>query len=359
MKMLGAMEARKLPSALAMADRIDWHCPAHAAPLQAAGDRLVCPEGDSYPVRDGIPRFVDDAGYAAAFGAQWNAWRRTQLDSHTGVPLSRDRARRCLGDEAWEALPGANVLEVGCGAGRFTEVLLDRGADVTSLDLSSAVDANAGNFPVGERGHRIAQADVRALPFAPRAFDVVFCLGVVQHTPDTEETLAALYAQVRPGGWMTVDHYTYRAAWFLSTQPAVRRVMTRMPPGRTVPLTERMVDRVWPVHSRLRRGRKLLERVSPVQTYFDMFPELDDEHQRGWAVLDTHDALTDRYKRFRTRGQLERALVALGAEGVECWRGGNGVEARCRRPLPDADAEPRTSAAAANVAAASTMNAAE
>jgi SAM-dependent methyltransferase len=345
-----------------MADATNWHCPAHAAPLDERGDELVCPHGDAYPVRGGIPRFVDDAGYAAAFGAQWNAWRRTQLDSYTGVPLSRDRARRCLGDDGWSALRGANVLEVGCGAGRFTEVLLDQGANVTSVDLSSAVDANAGNFPPGER-HRIAQADVRALPFAPRSFDVVFCLGVIQHTPNSEETLAALYAQVKPGGRLAVDHYTYRAAWFLSTQPLVRRVMTRMPPERTVPLTERMVDRLWPLHSKLRRGRKVVERVSPVQTYFDLFPDLDDEQQRAWAVLDTHDALTDRYKWFRTRGQLERALLALGAEDVACWRGGNGVEGRARRPLPSAESSAAVASAASRAAAmpaaASTMNAAE
>jgi SAM-dependent methyltransferase len=336
-----------------------WHCPAHALPLEADGDLLRCPEGDAHPVRDGIPRFVTSSGYAAAFGAQWNAFRRTQLDSFTGVPISRDRVRRCLGDDGWAALGGAEVLEVGCGAGRFTEVLLDAGARVTSVDLSEAVDANAKNFPVSER-HRIAQADVRQLPFAPRSFDVVFCLGVVQHTPDPEETLAALYAQVKPGGLLTVDHYTYRAAWFLSTQPVVRRVLVRMPPERTVPLVERMVDRLWPLHSRLRGARKLVERISPVQTYFDDFPELAEEHQRGWAILDTHDALTDRYKWFRTRAQVERALLALGAQDVACWRGGNGVEARARRPLPAAPGlRGEASRAAANAVAASTMNTAE
>src|SRR4051794_2522394 len=117
-----------------------WHCPAHALPLEADGDRLRCPGGDSFPVRDGIPRFVESSGYAAAFGAQWNAYRRTQLDSFTGVPASRDRARRIVGDETWARLPELRVLEVGCGAGRFTEVLLAAGADVTSVDLSEAVD---------------------------------------------------------------------------------------------------------------------------------------------------------------------------------------------------------------------------
>src|SRR5688572_9064622 len=38
-----------------------------------------------------IPRFVPAENYASSFGFQWNKFRRTQLDSHTGLPLSRER----------------------------------------------------------------------------------------------------------------------------------------------------------------------------------------------------------------------------------------------------------------------------
>jgi SAM-dependent methyltransferase len=47
-----------------------------------------------------------------------------------------------MGDELFSSLAGKHVLEAGCGAGRFTEVLLKAGAYVTSIDLSSAVEAN-------------------------------------------------------------------------------------------------------------------------------------------------------------------------------------------------------------------------
>jgi 2-polyprenyl-3-methyl-5-hydroxy-6-metoxy-1,4-benzoquinol methylase len=98
------------------------------------------------------------------------------------------------------------VLEAGCGAGRFTEVLLKRGASVTSIDLTDAVAANQENFPQSEH-HRIAQADILRLPFSPKQFDAVFCLRVIQHTPSPEAAIAALYDQVRPGGLLVIDHY--------------------------------------------------------------------------------------------------------------------------------------------------------
>ena len=99
--------------------------------------------------RNGIPRFVADDGYAESFGEQWNRWRRVQLDSVTGKPLSR--ARLFEGTRWPEDLAGETVLEVGCGAGRFTEVLLDAGAEVWAVDASSAVDAARANLGEHER----------------------------------------------------------------------------------------------------------------------------------------------------------------------------------------------------------------
>jgi hypothetical protein len=96
--------------------------------------------------------------------------------------------------------------------------------------------------------------------------------------------------------------------------------------------TEALVRWLWPLHTKARRYRTLINRVSPVVTYFKLFPELSDEHQSAWALLDTHDSLTDWYKRFRTGRSIERTLRSLGACEIEVWRGGNGVEARARRP---------------------------
>src|SRR5687768_15402364 len=90
---------------------------------QEAGTTLVCRGcAAAYPVVNGVIRFVDREHYAGSFGLQWNAHRRTQLDSFTGLPLSRGRLFQVTG---WRAeLSGQTILEAGSGAGRFTEVLV-------------------------------------------------------------------------------------------------------------------------------------------------------------------------------------------------------------------------------------------
>ena len=156
-------------------------------------------------MRGGIPRFVPDDGYAESFGEQWARWRRVQLDSVTGKPLSRDRLASGTG---WslDDLRGETVLEAGCGAGRFTEVLAATGAEVWAVDASGAVDA-AAETVAGFDNVRLAQADLFDLPFAAGSFDRVLCYGVLQHTPDPQAAFLAVAAQVRPGGLLAADVY--------------------------------------------------------------------------------------------------------------------------------------------------------
>jgi 2-polyprenyl-3-methyl-5-hydroxy-6-metoxy-1,4-benzoquinol methylase len=304
---------------------------------------LACGRGCAVPVVDGIPRFVATEGYAAAFGRQWLAHPRTQLDSETGVPISRTRLERCLG-RPLSALAGLSVLEAGCGAGRFTEVLLQAGARVFACDLSRAVEANrdnCGRFP----GHFVGQADLLRLPAADGAFDVVLCLGVVQHTPDPERTIRALSAKVKPGGWLVIDHYRTprgpaRVALQVTPRALLRHALVRLPPRAAMAASSAITAALLPVHRALwrpgraaRAARRALRAVSPVLDYYDRHPELGPARLADWARLDTHDALTDRYKHFRSAAQIEGALAAAGLVDVAVAEAGNGVEARARRPV--------------------------
>jgi SAM-dependent methyltransferase len=297
-------------------------------------DTLIC--GDEIiPILDGIPRFVNDKSYASLFGYQWKQYRKTQLDSYTGTSISRKRLERCLGDELSKNLAGKLVLEAGCGAGRFTEILLEKKAVLVSSDISTAVEANKANFPVTNH-HQVIQADINDMPFENGTFDVVICMGVIQHTPDSEKTIKNLYELVKAGGCLIIDHYTLSRSSLFRLATIYRWFLKRKPADKTIPYTRRLVKRYLPLHKKFANNKiasVLLNRISPVISYYRAFPELSDEHQEQWALLDTHDSLTDWYKRFRTKGSILRTLQKLGAANIWCNYGGNGVEARCKKPL--------------------------
>lgn len=317
-----------------LVDKINFQCTDHESTLSRSTRSLHCEKGCDFPISHGIPRFVPFDNYSAAFGEQWKRYRQTQLDSYTKAPLSENRIRQSLGEELWNGLEGKQVLEAGCGAGRFTEILLKQGAIVTSVDMSDAVVANQENFPQDDK-HRIAQADIFKLPFAPQQYDIVICLGVIQHTPNSEAAIAELYKHVKPGGWLVIDHYRYLVGYYLRTAPIFRMFMRKMPYNKTIKFTERMVNSLLPLHKAVRRFRPaqtLLSRVSPLVVYYQAHPQFNDELQQEWSLLDTHDSLTDFYKRFRTKGQIAATLRSLKLKDIWCEYGGNGVEARGRRP---------------------------
>jgi SAM-dependent methyltransferase len=288
------------------------------------------------PVVGRIPRFEDSGNYAAAFGLQWNAFRKTQLDSHTGTTISRDRLVRAVGGTL-DVVAGKSVLEVGCGAGRFTELLLAADARVFACDLSSAVEANYANcheWPA----YFVCQADARAVPVVPNSFDFVICLGVIQHTPSPEETIAALTRYLKPGGTLVIDHYARKYPPNLARR-ALRRLLLRLPRSVAKSLSLNLSRALLPVH-RLgwnnKRGRwrlrRQLQRFSPLFDYYEAYPELGEKLLAEWALLDTHDTLTDYYKHLRSVEEIEACLRSCGLVELEVYYGGNGVEARARMP---------------------------
>lgn len=106
-------------------------------------------------------------------------------------------------------LAGKRLLDAGCGTGRRLRQVMGAervaGADLTWEMLASGRAAE-GVQPA------LAAADVRALPFAAQAFDVVWCRLVVGHLP----SLAAVYGELarvcKPGGTVVVTDFHPEAA---------------------------------------------------------------------------------------------------------------------------------------------------
>ncbi|HVC02265.1 MAG TPA: class I SAM-dependent methyltransferase [Steroidobacteraceae bacterium] len=319
-------------------------CPFDHSQLDATHEReLRCRSGHAFAIRGGIPRLLkDEENYAEAFGKQWIEYRVTQLDSYTGTQISKDRLRKCLGEALWRTLcerGKIEILESGCGAGRFTEVLLQfPGASVTSTDLSSAVEPNKDNCPLSDR-HRVIQCDINHLPFPPEQYDIVICLGVVQHTKSPERTISDLYSQVKPGGWLIIDHYTHTLSYYTKfSELALRPILKRLSPARGIALTKALTRIFFPLHKAVRNVKALqmvLSRFSPLLTYYHLFPQLGDKLQYEWAELDTHDSLTDYYKHLRSQRAIRTQLQRLGSTNLWIDRGVNGVEARCQKPPRD------------------------
>jgi SAM-dependent methyltransferase len=74
-------------------------------------------------------------------------------------------------------LPGARILDAGCGHGRHAVPLARAGYNVVGLDASRTLLAAAGRGLRGARRPRFVCGSYARLPFEPGSFDAVMCLG--------------------------------------------------------------------------------------------------------------------------------------------------------------------------------------
>ncbi len=114
----------------------------------------------------------------------WGLWR---------IPESRLQA---LGDPK-----GRDILELGCGAARWSVALARKGARAVGLDLSSAQLAHAARLlRRSDQRVRLVRGDAERLPFRRATFDVVFCDWGAMTFADPCRTVPEAARVLRPGG---------------------------------------------------------------------------------------------------------------------------------------------------------------
>lgn len=284
--------------------------------------------GARFPIQNAIPRFVPAENYAISFGYQWNLHTRTQLDSFTGLPISR---KRVFSASRWpERLEGQTILEAGSGAGRFTEILIQTGAELFSFDYSSAVDANAANNGGKENLH-LFQADIFRIPLPNSSFDKVLCLGVLQHTPDPERAFKCLAEMVRPEGELVIDIYSKTLVSVMRWKYLLRPITVRIPQKVLYKAISSIVPFLIPVSRILRRlAGRFGARLLPIIEYSHL--GLSPELNRQWAILDTFDMYSPIHDHPRSISTVRKWFDEVGFESVSVDYGPNGIVARGCRP---------------------------
>jgi len=288
-------------------------------PLRAAGAALEDDEGTRFPIIGGIPRFCEVDNYTSSFGRQWNKFQATQIDRE-GIDGEPSRIR-FLAETGWTAgeLQNLDILEVGSGAGRFSRVVLEStSANLFSVDYSTAVEANwRNNGAIAPDRFQLSQASIYEMPFPDDRFDKVFCLGVLQHTPDFEASVRALVRKAKPGGEIVVDFYPIRGFWTkLNAKYLLRPFTKRMNQERLLGLIDRNADRLIGASRLLQRsGLGVLRRFLPVVDIQGTMPPGQSRDQlREWVVLDTFDMFSPAFDNPQRIDAVARMFERAGAE---------------------------------------------
>lgn len=215
--------------------------------IEVDSGALVCAEGHSFPIVDGVPRVVGDRATTASgdpavqaqavrsiqasFSHEWKHFNYEE-DRTWGDQSAAQRAQDFLRMVHLPpaALQGRIVLDAGCGNGALSRELNKYGCEVVAADLSDGVVHGYRHFArVGNDRTHFVQANLMHPPFRTEAFDVVFCAGVLHHTPDTRRSFETVARCVAPGGTMFVWLYWEVPGLKYRLSRLIRRILCRLP----------------------------------------------------------------------------------------------------------------------------------
>ncbi|MFM0035121.1 class I SAM-dependent methyltransferase [Paraburkholderia strydomiana] len=131
---------------------------------------------------------------ADAFGSTAAAYLTSQTHA-TGADLP-------MLAESIAAMPGATVLDMGCGAGHASFAVAPHAKDVVAYDIAPPMLATV-NGAAKERGLaniRTQQGAAETLPFDDHSFDWVISRMSAHHWHDVPAALAEVRRVLKPGG---------------------------------------------------------------------------------------------------------------------------------------------------------------
>lgn len=104
--------------------------------------------------------------------------------------------------------PGLAWVDVGCGNGAFTEVIVERSqpSKVEGVDPSNGQITYASTRPGAKSAH-FQVGDAMALPFPDKSFDMAVMALVIFFVPEPAKGLSEMVRVTRPGG--TIAAYAW------------------------------------------------------------------------------------------------------------------------------------------------------
>lgn len=313
----------------------------------------------SYPVVNFIPRLMTDRrNYSESWGKLWGETAEILRDSYTGEKFHEETLFGEYGGEEndgagspfgfnWPRnLEGQRVLEIGCGSGNFTELLCSTGAELLSIDMSTAVDTLPPEVVLHPKVN-VVQTDINSQSIVRNHFDRIWLFQVLQHTPVPADTLVTMRQLLRDDGLIAFTSYGGSTRY----NPLSYRVIKRIPPNIQWPviaaLTPALVRLKYWLRAPFKANSlffkavtKLLYVADPRDIYirvrrgemkdyhFSSYYERTGDHGYliKFVVLNTFDRITPEYTNNASHEMIEGWLADAGYSSFKTW-GKGGVRA--------------------------------
>ncbi|CAA7619100.1 conserved hypothetical protein [Magnetospirillum sp. LM-5] len=169
-----------------------------------------------------------------------------------------------------EWFQGKKVIDVGCGAGRYSWAMSTMGAEVLSVDQSKHGLERCAMACADYPTHRTRQIDLLQPFDINEQFDLVWSFGVLHHTGDTYGAFSRVHPLVKPGGYIFMMIYGEPRQGYIDDYRAVAEYECWRRKTRNMGLSERLDA----VNEAMAQQKFLVNGPLHIEGYFDAISPL-------------------------------------------------------------------------------------
>ncbi|MEO1231502.1 MAG: class I SAM-dependent methyltransferase [Myxococcota bacterium] len=248
------------------------------------------------------------------FGDEWSRFDQADLDPDERLKYFQDYFRIF----PWETLPeGARGFDLGCGSGRWAQLVAPRVGHLSCLDPASAALEVAKTNLIESSNVSFHLAGVDSMPLDDDSQDFGYSLGVLHHVPDTAAALASCVRKLKPGApflvylYYALDNRPVWFRWVWRSSDRVRRYVAALSPGPRQWTTDLIAASVY---YPLARGARWAQRLGiPTQSWpLGYYSEASFYTMR----TDARDRFGTQLEQRFTRLEIEKMMTEAGLAEV-------------------------------------------
>lgn len=242
------------------------------------------------------------------FGEQFNRYTK-----NVGYYASLECLQDILGPSMnLDDVKSKTVAEIGSGAGRIVNMLIEAGASqVTAVEPSHAFDVIRKNTEKYKDRIRYLNCTGDKIP-ANLDLDTIVSLGVIHHIPDPDPVLKACHAALKSNGKLVIWLYGHEGNELYLFIAHTLRFFTKHMPHFMLNYFARLMALMALIYGKVCE----LFPFIPMHKYFTgHYNKLDFENK----VLTTYDQLNPAYAKYYTREEALDVVKRAGFKDVKIW----------------------------------------
>lgn len=260
--------------------------------------------------------------YSQSFFEEYRIFPKIQLDSFNKLRLNENRF---YNNSQWlkKELLNKNILEIGSGSGKFTEILLNTKCNLVTTDINDSILINYKNNFSKKFLNKVffIKNNVDQIFLRDNSFDYVILYGILQNVYNQKEIIKDSISKLKKGGKLTLDVTKANKLGLHLLNPKYfwRHLFKRINHKKTLYFLNLIIPKFIKIDTFLKKkfgfcGRIISKIIFPFPLINYFFLPLNDKIKLQMSILDTFDALVSKYDKPLTKKRLKKMINKIEKE---------------------------------------------